>query len=83
MNWKIIWKSLSNSQMKKRILVVVGMLIVFRLLTYVPIPLNNAATLKQLINTLFSSTKTPQLLSYLNVLSGGALSNFSIMLVGL
>jgi preprotein translocase subunit SecY len=59
------------------------MLIIFRLLTYVPIPLNNAATLKQLINTLFSSSKTPQLLSYLNVLSGGALSNFSIMLVGL
>ncbi len=83
MNWKIIWKSLSNSQMKKRIITVIGMLIVFRLLTYVPIPLNNAATLKQLINTLFSSSKTPQLLSYLNVLSGGALSNFSIMLVGL
>jgi preprotein translocase subunit SecY len=49
----------------------------------VPIPLDNIGTLKQLINTLFSSTKTPQLLSYLNVLSGGALSNFSIMLVGL
>lgn len=83
MNWKIIWKSLSNSQMKKRIIVVLAMLIIFRLLTYVPIPLNNAGTLKQLVDTLFSSSKTPQLLSYLNVLSGGALSNFSIMLVGL
>ena len=83
MNWKIIWKSLSNSKMKKRILIVLSILIIFRLLTYVPIPLNNAATLKQLIDTLFSSSKTPQLLSYLNVLSGGALSNFSIMLVGL
>jgi preprotein translocase subunit SecY len=69
--------------MKKRIIIVLGILIIFRLLTYVPIPLNNAATLKQLIDTLFSSAKTPQLLSYLNVLSGGALSNFSIMLVGL
>ncbi len=83
MNWKIIWKSLSNSKMKKRIIIVLSILIIFRLLTYVPIPLNNAATLKQLIDTLFSSSKTPQLLSYLNVLSGGALSNFSIMLVGL
>jgi preprotein translocase subunit SecY len=83
MNWKVIWKSLTNSQMKKRIIAVLGILIIFRLLTYVPIPLHNAGTLKQLIDTLFSSSKTPQLLSYLNVLSGGALSNFSIMLVGL
>ncbi|HUC95430.1 MAG TPA: preprotein translocase subunit SecY [Candidatus Saccharimonadia bacterium] len=83
MNWRIIWKSLSNTMMKKRIIGVLGMLIIFRILAYVPIPLHNAGSLKDLIDTLFSSSKTPQLLSYLNVLSGGALSNFSIMLVGL
>ena len=69
--------------MRKRILAVLGMLILFRALTYVPLPLANSHTLKQLIDTIFSGQQTPQLLSYLNVLSGGALANFSIMLVGL
>src|SRR5579872_2983148 len=69
--------------MQKRLIAVVGILIVFRALTYVPIPLANSHTLKQLIDNLFNSQNTPQLLSYLNVISGGALANFSIMLVGL
>ncbi len=69
--------------MRKRIFAVLGMLLIFRALTYVPIPIGNTATLKTFIDHLFTSTNTPQLLSYLNVLSGGALANFSIMLVGL
>ena len=83
MNWKIIWKSLKNASMRKRVFAVLGMLLVFRALSYVPLPLSNQHTLKGLLNTLFNSAHTPQLLSYLNVLSGGALANFSIMLVGL
>jgi len=69
--------------MRKRIFAVLGMLLVFRALTYIPLPIANAHTLKTFINQLFNSPSTPQLLSYLNVLSGGALANFSIMLVGL
>jgi preprotein translocase subunit SecY len=83
MNWKIIWKSLKSKEMRKRILAVLGMIFIFRIFTYIPLPLSNAHTLKALINTLFTSPNTPQLLSFLNVLSGGALANFSIMLVGL
>ncbi|HUD06884.1 MAG TPA: preprotein translocase subunit SecY [Candidatus Saccharimonadales bacterium] len=83
MNWKVIWQSLKTKEMRKRILAVLGMLLVFRVLTYVPIPLANAHTLKALINALLTSENTPQLVSFLNVLSGGALANFSIMLVGL
>ena len=83
MNWKIITKSLRSRDMQKRIFAVLGMLLIFRALTYVPIPIGNAHTLKTFITQLFSSHNTPQLLSYLNVLSGGALANFSIMLVGL
>jgi preprotein translocase subunit SecY len=83
MNWKVITKSLRSGEMRKRIFAVLGMLLVFRALTYVPIPLSNSHTLKTFINQLFTSSNTPQLLSYLNVLSGGALANFSIMLVGL
>ncbi len=83
MNWKTIWKSLSNQDMRKRILAVLGMLFVFRILAHVPIPLADGETLKQLLESLFTTADTPQLLSFIDVLSGGALANFSIMLVGL
>lgn len=59
-----------------------GMLVVFRFLAHIPIPLADPQTLKQVLENLFSA-QTPQLLSFIDVLSGGALANFSIMLVGL
>lgn len=83
MNWKIIGKSLSNGDMRKRILAVLGMLLVFRILAHIPVPLSNPSTLQQVLKNLFASAQAPQLLSFINVLSGGALANFSIMLVGL
>lgn len=83
MNWKVIWKSLGNHDMRKRILAVLGMLFIFRVLAHIPIPLANGETLKQLLENLFTSADTPQFLSFVDVLSGGALANFSIVLVGL
>ncbi len=83
MSWKTVWQSLKNADMRKRILAVLGMLLVFRILAHIPIPLSNPETLKQVLENLFTSAKTPQLLKFIDVLSGGALANFSIMLVGL
>lgn len=60
-----------------------GMLLVFRVLAHIPIPLASPETLKQVLENLFNSVDTPQLFSFIDVLSGGALANFSIMLVGL
>lgn len=82
MNWKIIGRSLKAADMRKRILAVLGILLVFRILAHVPIPLSNPETLKQVLQNLFNSN-TPQLLNFINVLSGGALANFSIMIAGL
>lgn len=82
MNWKIIGRSLAHADMRKRILAVLGILLVYRILAHVPIPLSNPHTLKQVLQNLFNSN-TPQLLSFINVLSGGALANFSIMLAGM
>lgn len=82
MNWKIIWKSLGNADMRKRILAVLGILLLSRILAHIPVPLANPETLKQVLTNLFNSS-TPQFLSFLDVLSGGALANFSIILVGL
>lgn len=69
--------------MRKRIAAVLGMLLVFRILAHIPVPLSDPETLKQVLNNLFEQTSSSNLLGFLNVLSGGALANFSIMLVGL
>lgn len=82
MNRKVIWQSLKNSDMRSRIFAVLGILLVFRILAHIPIPLEDPKTLKQILENLFT-TDTPQLLSFINVISGGALANFSIMIVGL
>lgn len=83
MNWGIIAKSLTHREMRKRILAVLGIILVFRILAHVPVPLSDPQTLKQVLENLVNQTNTQQLLGFLNVLSGGALANFSIMLVGL
>ncbi len=83
MNWGIILKSLGHSEMRKRILAVLGMLLVFRILAHIPVPLSDPHTLKQVLENLYTQTGQNNLLGFLNVLSGGALANFSIMLVGL
>lgn len=69
--------------MRNRILAVLGILLIFRILAHIPIPIGDTQTLRQVLDSLFTSADTPQFLSFLNVLSGGALANFSIMLVGL
>ncbi len=83
MNWKVIWRSLGKSDMRKRVLAVLGILLVYRVLAHIPVPLSNPQTLRQVLENLFNSANTPQLLSFVNVLSGGALANFSIMIAGL
>ncbi len=83
MNWKIIWRSFGQADMRKRILAVLGILLIFRILAHIPVPLSNPATLHQVLQNLFNSNNTPQLLSFINVLSGGALANLSIMIAGL
>src|SRR5579872_5621898 len=83
MNWKIIIKSLGNRDMQKRILAVLAILLIFRVLAHLPVPISNPQSLHQVLSNLFNSKNTPQLLSFINVLSGGALANFSIMIAGL
>lgn len=70
--------------MRKRLLSVLGILLIFRVLAHIPVPLADPQTLQQVLENLFTSTDdTPQLLNFINILSGGALANFSIMLAGL
>ena len=83
MNWRLIWQGLKKPSMRNKLLAVFGILLVYRVLAHVPLPLSDPTSLKQLIDNLLNSEGAPQLLSFINVLSGGALASLSIMLVGL
>lgn len=83
MNWKVIVQSLGHKDMRKRIFAVLGILLVFRFLAHIPVPIGDPQTLRQVLDNVFSSQSSPQFLNFINVLSGGALANFSIMIAGL
>jgi preprotein translocase subunit SecY len=80
MNWKTIFKSLKNRDMQKRLLIVLGIIVVYRFLSHIPVPLAAPTELRQVINSVVSSTDFG---GFLNLLSGGALASFSIVLVGM
>jgi preprotein translocase subunit SecY len=80
MNWKTIFKSLKNRDMQKRLLIVLGVIVVYRFLTVVPIPLAEPTQLKEVVNSVLGGTDFG---GFLSLLSGGALASFSIILVGL
>ena len=80
MSWKTIWRSLKNKDMQKRLAIVVGIIVVYRFLTHIPVPLAEPTQLREAINAVLGQT---DLGGFLNLLSGGALASFSIVLVGL
>ena len=80
MNWKTIGKSLKNRDMQKRLIILLGIIVAYRLLAHVPVPLAEPTQLKQVIDSVVSGTDFG---GFLNLLSGGALASFSIVLVGL
>lgn len=80
MNWKTIFQSFKNRDMQKRILIVLGIIVAYRLLAHIPVPLAEPAQLKEVIDSVVSGTDFG---GFLNLLSGGALASFSIVLVGM
>lgn len=80
MNFKTIIKSLKNKDMLKRILIVLGLLIVYRFLAHVPVPLGEPTTFQEAIQNLIQKSDFG---NFLNLISGGGLTSFSILLVGL
>jgi preprotein translocase subunit SecY len=65
------------TELKKRIWFTVGALIVFRFLTFVPLPGINPVALKQ-----FLDRSAGGILDFFNMFSGGALSNYSLISLG-
>lgn len=80
MNWKTILKSFKNRDMQKRLLVVLGLVVAYRLLAHIPVPLAEPTEMREVINSVVESSNFG---GFLNLLSGGALASLSIVLVGL
>lgn len=79
MNLGLLKQAYRSSDLRKRFLAVLGLLVIFRILSHVPVPVPNNAALAQFLQSLFSSN---QLLGFADLFSGGALTNFSIIMMG-
>lgn len=80
MNWKIILRSLKNRDMQKRLGIILGLIVAFRFLAHIPVPLAEPTEMRTIINSLLGNTEFG---GFLNLLSGGAIEQFSIVMVGL
>jgi preprotein translocase subunit SecY len=65
--------------LRKKILFTLGILVIYQLAAHVPVPGVNQAALQSLLQ---GQGATSALANILNLLSGGALSNFSVLAMG-
>ena len=80
MHFSTIFKSLKNKDMLKRVFVILGIIVAYRLLAQIPVPMGDAATFKEAVTNLLEKSDFS---NFLNLISGGGLASFSIILVGL
>lgn len=80
MHFKTIFKSLKNKDMLKKFLIIVGILFVYRFLAHIPLPLGEVSTFRDAVHNLINGSNFG---SFLNMITGGGLTNFSIILVGI
>ena len=80
MHFRTIFKSLKNKDMLKRVLIILGILVAYRLLAQIPVPMGDASTFKEAVSNLMQKSDFS---NFLNLISGGGLASFSIILVGL
>ncbi len=80
MHFKTIFKSLKNKDMLKRVFIILGILVAYRLLAHIPVPMGDASTFREAVSNLMEKSDFS---SFLNLISGGGLASFSVILVGL
>jgi preprotein translocase subunit SecY len=79
MNFETLKHITSSKELRAKVLVVAGLLVIFRLLAHVPVPVSDNQALANFLRTLFNSNR---LLGFADLFSGGALTNFSIIMMG-
>ena len=80
MHFKTIFRSFKNKDMLKRILIVLAIIVIYRIMAHIPVPLGDSATFKEAVQNLLSKSDFG---SFINLISGGGLAELSIILVGL
>ncbi|MCX6806099.1 MAG: preprotein translocase subunit SecY, partial [Patescibacteria group bacterium] len=80
MNKETFQQLYKNPALRKRMLVVLAVMVVYSLLSQIPVPVADTAKLQAFLSSLFRSSS---LLGFVDIFSGGALSRFSILLMGL
>ena len=73
--WEKLNLLFTDRSLRKRVLFVIGALVLFRLLASIPVPGMTSTSLSTFLNT-------NQFLGLLNIFSGGGLSNLSIVMLG-
>lgn len=73
--WEKIKRIWNISDLRKNLLFVVAMLVVFRVVSHIPVPGINAENLRQFI-------AGNQIFGLLNLFSGGSISNVSVVMLG-
>jgi preprotein translocase subunit SecY len=79
MNLNTLKQIYRSPDLRRRVLTVLGLLVIFRFLAHVPVPVPDNAALANFLKTIFASNKV---LGFADVFSGGALANFSIIMMG-
>src|SRR5512139_1042959 len=74
--WRYLWKS---QDIRRKLLVTVLILVIYRLASNVPVPGINATALQQLMQSLKG---TGTFMDFLDLLSGGTVSRFSLLAMG-
>lgn len=75
-----IKKILKNKELIRKILFVLFILVVFRVLSHIPIPGPSQENLKTFFDNIFSQNS---ILPFFDIFSGGGMSRFSVVLMGL
>lgn len=73
--WEKILKIWNTKDVRNNVLIVLGLLAVFRLVAHIPVPGVNTANLRDFL-------AGNQVLGLLNLFSGGTMENFSIIMLG-
>ncbi|MCC7289320.1 preprotein translocase subunit SecY, partial [bacterium] len=80
MNPTVLKQLYKNKQLRGRLLVVLAVLLAYSFISHIPVPVPDTARLQSFLLKLFQSNS---LLGFANLFSGGTMSTFSIILMGL
>lgn len=80
MNLRVVKLAVTAPALRRKVLAVLLMLLIFRVLAHVPVPIAESSQLREFMRSLLGSQ---QLIGFANIFTGGALSNFSIAMMGL